>query len=82
MANQELFNLIIAISGALGGWMLKIIWDAITDLKNDLKSLNTEIHVDFLRKDDYRDDMDEIKSMLGKIFDKLDTKVDKRATKR
>jgi hypothetical protein len=31
----------------------------------------------YLSKDDYRNDIREIKEMLGKIFDKLDTKVDK-----
>jgi hypothetical protein len=77
MENQQLFNMIITASGALGGWMLKVIWDAISDLKKDVKDLNQEIHTDFLRKDDYRDDINEIKGMLGKIFDKLEKKADK-----
>ena len=78
MESQQVFNMVITASGALGGWMLKVIWDAITDLKKDVKDLNQEIHSDFLRKDDYRDDVTEIKSMLGKIFDKLENKVDKQ----
>lgn len=78
MENQQVFNMVITASGALGGWMLKVIWDAITDLKKDVKDLNQEIHTDFLRKDDYRDDVTEIKSMLGKIFDKLENKMDKQ----
>jgi hypothetical protein len=77
MENQQLFNMIITASGALGGWMLKVIWDAISDLKKDVKDLSQEIHIDFLRKDDYRDDINEIKGMLGKIFDKLEKKADK-----
>ena len=77
MENQQVFNMIITASGALGGWMLKVIWDAITDLKKDVKDLNQEIHADFLRKDDYRDDINEIKGMLEKIFDKLEKKADK-----
>jgi hypothetical protein len=77
MESQQVFNMVITASGALGGWMLKVIWDAITDLKKDVKDLNQEIHSDFLRKDDYRDDITEIKGMLGKIFDKLENKVDK-----
>lgn len=77
MESQQVFNMVITASGALGGWMLKIIWDAITDLKKDVKDLNQEIHSDFLRKDDYRNDISDIKGMLGKIFDKLENKVDK-----
>ena len=77
MESQQVFNMVITASGALGGWMLKVIWDAITDLKKDVKDLNQEIHSDFLRKDDYRNDISDIKGMLGKIFDKLENKVDK-----
>jgi cell division protein FtsL len=77
MEDQQLFNMIITASGALGGWMLKVIWDAISDLKKDVKDLNQEIHTDFLRKDDYRSDINDIKKMLAKIFDKLEQKADK-----
>ena len=78
MDNQTLFNLIITFSGVLGGWMLNIIWAAINDLKKDVKDINRQLHADFVRKDIYNGDIDEIKNMLGKIFDKLDKKVDKR----
>jgi hypothetical protein len=33
--------------------------------------------MNYISKDNYRRDIDEIKEMLGKIFDKLDTKQDK-----
>lgn len=78
MDNQTLFNLVITLSGVLGGWMLNIIWAAINDLKKDVKDMNRQMHSDFVRKDIYNGDIDEIKNMLGKIFDKLDKKVDKR----
>ena len=78
MDNQTLFNLIITFSGVLGGWMLNIIWAAINDLKKDVKDINRQLHADFVKKDIYNGDIDEIKNMLGKIFDKLDKKVDKR----
>lgn len=77
MDNQTLFNLVITLSGVLGGWMLNIIWGAINDLKKDVKDMNRQMHSDFVRKDIYNGDIDEIKNMLGKIFDKLDKKVDK-----
>lgn len=77
MDGQALFNFAVAMCGALGGWMLKLIWDAIGDLKNDLRSLNKEVHEDFARRDDFKEAIVEIKEMLGKIFDKLDAKADK-----
>ena len=77
MDNQQLFNIFLSLSGALGGWILKILWDAISDLKTDMKDLTQEIHIDFLRKEDYKDDIYDIKDMLTRIFDKLDLKADK-----
>jgi len=77
MEYQTLFNLVITLSGVLGGWMLNTIWSAINDLKKDMKDINKQIHSDFVRKDIYNGDIADIKNMLGKIFDKLDKKVDK-----
>lgn len=75
--DQQLINWFFTLVGTLIGWILKIIWDAISELKTDMKTLNKEIHEEFLRKDDYREDIADIKLMLNRIFEKLDTKVDK-----
>lgn len=74
---QSFINWLFTAVGTVIGWVLKIIWDAITDLKKDMKDLNKEVHEDFVRKDDYRVDIAEVKQMLARIFDKLDNKVDK-----
>lgn len=74
---QSFLNWIFTAFGAGIGWVLKIIWDAITDLKQDMKALNKEVNEDFVRKEDYRVDIAEVKQMLNRIFDKLDSKVDK-----
>ena len=77
MENQQLFNLIITVCGVLAGWMLKIIWDAIQDLKDEIRDLGREVHADFVRREDFSDAVKRIEVMCGKIFDKLDNKVDK-----
>lgn len=74
---QSVFNWLIGGVGAAFGWILKVIWDAVTELRQDMKDLNKEVHEDFVRKEDYRVDIAEIKQMLARIFDKLDNKVDK-----
>jgi len=79
LEGQHLFNTAIVLCGALGGWILKTIWEAIKDLKKDVKELNREVNQDFVRKDDFREAVKDIKDMLSKIFDKLDAKVDKGA---
>lgn len=77
MDSQNLFNAAITLSGAFGGWILKTIWDAIKDLKTEVKELNREVNQDFVRREDFKDSVADIKEMLNKIFDKLDNKADK-----
>lgn len=77
MDSQDIFNAAITLSGAFGGWILKTIWDAIKDLKVEIRELNREVNQDFVRREDFKDSIVEIKEMLNKIFDKLDNKADK-----
>jgi hypothetical protein len=73
MESQQLFNIAFGLAAFLGGWVLNNITKAIERLDNDVRALPAT----YLLKDDYRRDIDDIKEMLGKIFDKLDAKVDK-----
>lgn len=86
--DQMVFNWAVAAAGALGGWILKVIWDAIVELKKDLQRMDTKMHEDFVRRDDFKDAVKEIKedmkdgfaktdNMLGLIFKKLENKEDK-----
>ncbi len=57
--------------------MFKMVWDAIKELQRDIKDINQTIHENYVRKDDYRVEIAEIKGMFNRIMDKLDGKVDK-----
>lgn len=75
--DQSIINLVLtAISGVLG-WFARELWAAVKDLKTDLSKLREELPKHYIAKDDYRDDMKDIKDMLSKIFDKLENKADK-----
>ena len=78
MESQVTFNFVITFSGALGGWMLKVIWDAITDLKKEVREMNKEMHQDFVRREDFAEAVVRIETMCTRIFDKLDAKADKQ----
>lgn len=73
MDSQILFNIAIALAGFFGGWVLNNISKSIEKLDVDVRAMP---HV-YVTREDYKDDMKEVKEMLGKIFDKLDLKVDK-----
>lgn len=73
MESQLIFNIAVSLAGFFGGWILSHIYKAIERLDSDLRSMPTR----YVRREDYRDDMAEIKNLLSKISDKLDNKVDK-----
>jgi hypothetical protein len=73
MDGQFLFNILVGASGFLGGWILNSISRSIDRLDKDVR----QMPLTYVTRADYRSDIDEIKGMLGKIFDKLDGKVDK-----
>ena len=73
METQQLFNIAIGLAAFLGGWVLNNITKAIERLDTDVRAMPAT----YVSKDDYRRDIDDIKEMLGKIFDKFDAKVDK-----
>jgi len=73
MDYQVLFNISVAVAGFFGGWTLNRIYQAIDRLDGDVRALP---HM-YVGREDYRNDMRDVKDMLGKIFDRLDTKVDK-----
>jgi hypothetical protein len=73
MDTQILFNIAIALAGFFGGWVLNNISKSIEKLDTDVRAMP---HV-YVTREDYKDDMRDIKEMLGKIFDKLDGKQDK-----
>ena len=77
MNPQTIINIAFAITGFLGGWILKIIWDEIKLLQKNQKGIEHDISSNYVRKDDYRVDIAEVKGMLVRIFDKLDGKADK-----
>jgi hypothetical protein len=68
--DQNLVNLGITGAGVVVFWFLKMLWESNTRLER-------ELHQDYVRRNDFRADMDEIKDILKQIFDKLDKKADK-----
>ena len=77
MEVQSIVDIITGIVGAVIGWFVKIMWDSVKELQRDMKETNQTLHENYVRKDDYRIDLAEIKGMFNRIMDKLDSKVDK-----
>jgi hypothetical protein len=70
---QALFNLVVGVAGAFGGWILNNISRSIQRLDDDVRKMP----LTYVTQTTYQRDIDEVKAMLSKIFDKLDGKADK-----
>ena len=77
MDSQMIINLAAGSVLAGLGWFARVLWEAVNTLREDLHQLEVELPSNYIRRDEFADNMKEIKEMLGKIFDKLDSKVDK-----
>jgi len=74
---QNVINIVIGSLLAVGGWFARQLWDAVQKLKSDINRLELTISDNYVKKDDWKDGIKELKEMLGKIFDKLDSKADR-----
>lgn len=70
---QIIFNIVVGLAGMFGGWILNNISRSIERLDKDVR----QMPLTYVTRVDYRADIDEIKTILGRIWDKLDDKADK-----
>jgi hypothetical protein len=73
MEPQFLINVGFAAAGFFGGWIINSITRSITRLEDKM----SDFPLIYVNRDDYKSDINDIKQMLSKIFDKLDGKADK-----
>tara|TARA_R110002073_G_scaffold128219_1_gene273908 strand:+ start:2287 stop:2508 length:222 start_codon:yes stop_codon:yes gene_type:complete len=73
MEYQVMFNITIAVAGFVVGWLVNRVFALLDRIDAEMKS----IPMQYVTKDDYREDIREIKEMLGAIFKRLDNKADK-----
>lgn len=79
--DQELFNLIVGVAGALSGWWMKAIWEAVKDLQkadthitNEVTSLKVLIVGEYVKQDTFDKTMNALFAKLDRIEDKADAR--------
>jgi hypothetical protein len=73
MEYQVLFNVAVGVAGFIGGWLVNRVFVLLDRIDADMKAIS----VQYVTKEDYREDIREVKEMLGAIFKRLETKADK-----
>ena len=73
LTGQIIFDGVILIAAFLAAWAYTRVFTLLDRLDQDLKQIPEK----YVAKDDFREDMREIKEMLGAIFKRLENKADK-----
>lgn len=77
MDNQQLFNLVVSIAGFLAMFVFYQVMQRLQRSEDAVTALKEKLSGEYVHKEDYRNDIKELKDMLRQIFDKLDNKQDK-----
>ena len=71
---QNLLNIIIMAICSVFGWVMRMLWTASQELKADLAKLREELPKDYVSKNDYRQDVKELKDMIARLFTILENR--------
>ena len=84
MADQQFFNIVVAVCGALGGFILKAVWDGLKDLRvsdselaRRIASIEVLVAGEYVKRDNFDQMVQALFAKLDKIEDKLNGKQDK-----
>jgi uncharacterized coiled-coil DUF342 family protein len=81
MDHQSIINVAAGVIMTGLGWFARQLWDAVKELRKDLHKLETDLPSTYIRRDEFRDGIKEIKDILNEIFRKIDDVRDKKADK-
>lgn len=82
--DQQLFNIVFVVAGALGGWWMKAIWESLKELQKadqhlgaKVSDLSVLIAGQYVKTETFEKTIGALFSKLDRIEDKLDHKADK-----
>jgi len=65
--DQTVVNWVFTGFGAAVGWILKVVWDAVRELRSDLRQIEKDLPEVYVRKDDFREAIAEIKTEMREM---------------
>lgn len=81
MDPQSIYNIGLGAVVAGMGWFARELWGAVAELRRDVKQIEVDLPSHYLRRDEFREGINEIKGILREIFVKIDDLKDRKADK-
>ena len=84
MDSQTLINYIIALVGFLGGWVLKVLWDSISELRavdsnliDKVAAIEVMVAGSYITRSEFQQTITALFAKLDRIEDKVSLKADR-----
>jgi hypothetical protein len=74
---QSFINIAAAAFVAVIGWFARVLFDSVNKLQQQIHELEVTLPSSYVRKDEFFDAVRLINEKLDRIYDKLESKVDK-----
>ena len=81
---QLAFNIVASVAGFLGGWWLKVMWDALKDLQQADRALTEKVASievlvagGYVTRDEFDRNLNAVFTKLDRIYELLSTKADR-----
>ena len=81
MDPQSIYNIGIGAIVAGIGWFARELWGAVAELRKDVKQIEVDLPTHYMRRDEFREGLAEIKIILNEIFRKIDDLRDRKVDK-
>jgi hypothetical protein len=75
--DQSMVNLIITITAGGYGFVIKSMWDSLKNLDTQVGNLQVSVAGEYLKREEWKSDMQRLFDKLDAIEEKLDKKADK-----
>ena len=75
--DQSLINVVISIAAGGYAFVMKSLWDSVKSLDSQVGKLEVSVAGEYLKREEWKSDMQRLFDKLDAIEEKLDGKADK-----
>ena len=75
--DQGLINTAITLGAGIFGWTMKTLWDSVRKLEKEVSDIEVLVAREYVKRDEFRQDIQRIFEKLDTIEAKIDSKADK-----
>ena len=76
--DQGLINTVITLGAGIFGWIMKTLWDSVRKLEKEVSDIEVLVARVYVKRDEFRQDIQRIFEKLDTIEAKIDSKADKQ----